>query len=490
MRNRLMVGLASLAAMATLPTLAAVIPDSTATAVVVDTVVTPDDDKTSAAPILTPDDWDETATKTYYNSALRLAWAHEMGDHADTVLGTATIAQSTAPARVAISVSGNDFFIGCGAGTTIFASRESLNPALRPTLVVNGGRTYRATRDTYLHASTAMPLGQSGILACRNSVLIAFDDYIPQNHDRAVLQLSPIKTYGTQIVSVYAPRIVQPSIDIPSIPATRTIAEFTAKQFKPVANLTIGDSFVTGSLTESQSLTFINQVFKVPLATEYYLTVVMRLDGDWPDVGGKFPGLANTGISNTPAIPTNINGVDCRNAGWGERAANGCRWSARTGWNRRQANRVAAGSYYYALNTGDFWGKSIPMISPWEIGKWFAYVERVKLNDVGQANGLLSYWRCSDQGCGTQFQKNDIRWRNTDIAQSNISEVWADVYCGGLKCPRNTSNSTSASIKRLTVTDGLPDLNAISAEVRALNKGLQSPIAERRSLSAISGGNL
>ena len=279
------------------------------------------------------------------------------------------------------------------------------------------------------------------------------------------------KSRRAQTFDVYHPAISFTPPVVPFTSATRVVADFRAKQFQKQPNLQINGNILTGSI-QGEQIGAIHQVFKIPSADEYYLTVVMQLSSQWPDYGGKLPGLADTGMaSNTANTSLIVNGVNCDNAGWGGRVANGCRWSARTGWARRQGDQIGVGSYYYATHASTFWGQADPIPSPVTAGKWFAYVQRVKLNSIGVADGLLSYWFCNADGCKAVYHRNDIAWRAVDLPQSKITEAWAMIYCGGRSCNHGNYAAATASLSRMTVTDGLPDFAPIAAEVKALNGG-------------------
>lgn len=420
-----------------------------------------------------PAKWTEAATRIYYNKDLRQRWRREMGDATTSTIGTIVVAKSALPsATLRVAVTGNDFLLRSVAGPgNDFHSRQSDNTSARPVLIVNGSARYSATRDTYLSTSTVVPLGSAAILRSSYTMLVAFDSYTPRPGDTAQLQLTlAAKSRGEQAIAVHKPHIQADYPDITAVGDGRVIAEFTGAAFKPSSTTKIANGVATGSMG-GKSLTALNQIFRIPPGKEYFLTVVMKLGSDWPTTGGKLPGLANTGMGvNSAGTPMIVNGTNCGRAGWGGRVANGCRWSARTGWAGREGTQIGAATYYYAENTSSQSGRMEPMPSTIEAGRWFAYVQRVKLNDVGESNGRLSYWMCGTLQCLPQYDRNDIRWRSTGLVQSEISEIWANAYCGGTSCGPAPYPSASASIKRLTVTAGLPDLAALLAEVKLLNR--------------------
>jgi len=414
--------------------------------------------------------WNESATRDFYNANIGLAWQHTLGDYDPTLLASVSVPDTDTRFTVNIPVTGNDFYIlNGGGGSAVFDSRSGPS-AYRPTLIVNGLTHYIATRDVALSSALSGSLGTATTLNDRQAMLIAFDSYKPRAGDSAILQLTAEREYSAHILSVYRPAIVP---QFPTIDATSdatVVADFPAAAFGAGTTYTVANGIVRGQWG-GQNATAISKLFPLAPANEYYLTVVMKLENDWPNQAGKLPGLGNTGqATNFGGTPLTINGVNCNNSGWGGRTATGCRWSARTGWGGRSGNSVGLHTYYYAQNPSSAWGVIQNWPTPVTVGQWFAYVERVKVNTPGQGDGRLSYWLCTAQACNPQFDRNDITWSSYDIPEAKITEAWADVYCGGTGCPPPGPWKTStADLKRMTVTTGLPDLNALQAEVQAMN---------------------
>ena len=424
----------------------------------------------AAADVPGPGSWQENATRLYHDSVIHLAWRNEMGDRGPTVLGQVEITDTNTTKTVRMPVSGgNNFYITTDGGWGYIVSREGASWQ-RPTLIVNGSTRYTATRDTHLNASTVSARGSDALMKDSDVMLIAFDGYQPQANDRVELELTTTAQYGARTLKAYAPNIQYVYPTIPSRSDSTVVANFTGASFKPKPNITVQGDIATATL-EGTALTAFSQLFKLPIGEEYYLTSLVKLHADWPNKGGKLPGLTNTGqATNTAPRPLTVDGHNCNNSGWGGRPANGCRWSARTGWSGRNGDKVGLSTYFYAhapkngsYGVMQFWP------TPIEVGKWFAYVQRVKLNTPGEGNGQLSYWLCSSAGCLPQFHRADIAWRAWDMNESRISEIWANIFCGGSNCGTAPWPRSTASIKRLTVTKGLPDLNALAGEVRAIN---------------------
>jgi len=131
-------------------------------------------------------------------------------------------------------------------------------------------------------------------------------------------------------------------------------------------------------------------------------------------------------------------------------------------------DQVGLHTYFYsqAPNNGYGWIQPWPTAAP--VGQWFAYVERVRVNTPGRSDGRLTYWICTQGGCAAQIDRSDILWRSYELPQSQVSEIWADVFCGGLSCGPAPFARSTVDLKRLTVKTGLPDLNALYTEVQGL----------------------
>lgn len=419
--------------------------------------------------------WRENATRLYYDSAISLQWRAEMGDYLPTVLGSATITDTNSTKVVKIPVTGNDFVLKTdNKGKAYFYSREYSNAAYRPVLVVNGTTRYQATRDTALSPSSQTPAGTSTALKEGGTILIAFDGYTPKAGDRAELWLTTYTQYTTHQTFAYAPDIWPAYPVIPFVSDPTEIARINPEDFRLEPNITVAGGIATGTIEGFVQSAF-DQPFVIPSGDEYYMTGIMKLHGDWPTGrAGKLPGLSNTGsVTNRTSATLIVDGQNCNNAGWGGRPANGCRWSARTGWGGRSGDLVGLNTYFYPYGVSTDYGVVDYFPSPVKVDRWFAYVERVKLNRVGEADGQLSYWLCADTTggvCQPQYHRANITWRNSNVPLSRISELWGIIFCGGTDCGKGPWPKSTASLKRMSVTRGLPDLTALQAEVDALNR--------------------
>ena len=412
--------------------------------------------------------WNENANKLYYDSTIQLPWQHTLGDYAPTPLGAAQLPNTRTRTVITLAVKGNNFYLKNGGGGTAYIdSREAVIGA-PPTLIVNGTDRYVSTRDTALFANQFTPVGTSVLLDDLQAVLIAFDGYTPKPDDKAVLQLTAERSYGAHTLTAYAPDVHYFPPTPGDAPGGVVVVDKRAADFKPGPHLSVSADTVTG-YWEGTSQTAVAQVWGLPPADEYFLTVVIKLEQNWSNQGGKLPGLSNTGmVTNHSGSPFWVDGINCSNAGWGGRVANGCRWSARTGWYGRSADQVGMHSYFYAVAPQNGYGITQPLQIPAPVGQWFAYVERVKVNTPGQNDGRLTYWVCTQQGCAAVLDRSDIDWRTYDLPQSKINELWADVFCGGLSCGPAPWPRSTVDLKRLTVTTGLPDLGALASEVQGL----------------------
>jgi len=227
--------------------------------------------------------------------------------------------------------------------------------------------------------------------------------------------------------------------------------------------VTLKDGVATASL-EHPKLTWMAKVVGIPPQDKACATVYVKLHDDFkPGDGGKLPGLANTGMGRAHiGAPEIIDGKKYPNSGWGGRHADGVHWSARTGFGGWTDKRVSMHTYFYANFKGNY-GRAEPLGSI-KKGAWSAYVECVKLNTPGEPDGGLFYETVED---GPVYSRDDIVWRQLDVPESMIREMWIDIFCGGTQCgpdPRGTVSFGGA-----VVTKGLPDMKAIKAEVDRLN---------------------
>lgn len=462
--------------------------------------------------------WSEDATRMDHDGTLHLAWANSLGDWVDAsgrAMGADAFASGqlpsvSSPTPIQIDVTrlvrahGADFRVNSVDGFATLASREAQSgqPELRVTR--NGEtRTLAASADTTMDATTYRPLGALPYLNTHYGALVRFDQRADPGISRAVLTLTALKTFGTTprlllfrptvlsaptLVAVGATYDPPRPVELRGNPAqlaqmtrgspeparrgpARVLLNISGAKLKarPTSRI-VGDTMV--AWIEGDTLAAVSDVVPLPGArTEAYLTVVLKIDKDWTAAGGKLPGFSNTG-QNKPLDTCMINGVPAIPGGWGGRPANGCRWSARTVFRGVRDGSIGSGTYFYALSPTeghgvvDYWTQPLPK------GRWVAYVERVKLNDKGRANGEIAYWlidHATAPGGKRMQAAGGIIWRDSDAPQSAINEVWADVYCGGVDCGAAPWPRSTIWLKRLTVTDALPDLHAVQAELDRLN---------------------
>jgi|GEM_PF-4923003 len=248
----------------------------------------------------------------------------------------------------------------------------------------------------------------------------------------------------------------------------RVVASFTGEDIvskRTREGTRLREGVATRSL-EHPDLTWWSRVKAIPPQRQACVTVFLKLHGDFrPGDGGKLPGFANTGMGRRySSVPEVVNGREIKNSGWGGRKPNGVHWSARSGFGKWDDRGVAFRTYFYSLQPKNLWG-NINQIGELPKGQWSAYIQCLRLNTPGMADGGLYY---EIVGEGSLYARDDIRWRDEDVPQSLIRELWLDFYCGGTKCgdgPRGT-----ISFARATVTRGLPDMVAVYAELARLRR--------------------
>lgn len=468
--------------------------------------------------------WQENATRLMRDFDKDLAWGNPMGDWVDRdgkPLGASAFGRSdpvTAKAKDIVKIEidvtdlvrrhGADFRINSVGGFAVLNSREAAEG--QPRLEVTSGagkRSLAAVADTELNVSTQKPLGDRELLTTRYGVLMRFDQPADPAITRATLVVTSFKRYGkkpTQLL-VFRPVALDKAVTVtpgatyqadrpqelrtnPKVTAAlgagmpesahrgrpaQTILAVKGSDLKPRVNSRIDGDVYTGWFEGSQK-TASGQVLRLPGArTEAYLTVVIKLWDDWQATGGKLPGLSNTGLGDRQNDSgCTVGDKEVGRGGWGGRPANGCRWSARTTFQRNAAGNYGAGTYFYAVKPSnvngvvEYWTKPIPK------GRWFAYVQYVRLNEPSKADGEVAYWLVDRQlapGGAAVQSAGGIVFRTIGDPRSAINEVWADVYCGGKNCGPIPWPRYTMSLKRLTVTDALPDLTALQAEVDRLN---------------------
>ena len=464
--------------------------------------------------------WRENATKLEYDGDSHRRWANELGDWVDAdgkPLGAKPFGATDVPRGGGIPITveidvtklvrayGADFRVNTINGFAMLASRKA--PQGGPLLKVTKGgttTTLKASADTTMDATTVRPLGQLAYLHTRYGVLVRFDQPADTGVSRAVLVLDALNRFGDgPRFLVFRPTVLSAPVTVtpgatyaPALPDKLTTAPITAAALKPAGreptanpnarvllnikgsdlprqpnNRVIGD--VDEAWFEGNIISASSKVVTLPgTRTEAFLTVVMKLDPNWTAPGGKFPGLSNTGNVALPKTNCMKGGTRLPPSGWGGRPADGCHWSARTMFVAVSDGSLGGATYAYALSPrdvngiGDYWSLRYPK------GRWFAYVEQVKLNTPGHDDGEIAYWLVDSKTArgGKRVQAaRGLVWRDMDVPESAINEVWADVYCGGRDCGAAPWPRSTMYLKRLTVTDSLPDLRRVQAEVDRLN---------------------
>ncbi len=145
---------------------------------------------------------------------------------------------------------------------------------------------------------------------------------------------------------------------------------------------------------------------------EIYFRYYLRFADDWnPTRGGKLPGIGGT----------------YGRAGWGGRPVHGDDgWSARGLFEGQKNGRTPIGFYCYHMDMRGRYGSGWR----WDRGllennRWYCIEQHAKLNQPGQADGILRGWVDGDLA----FEKTDIRFRSVD--KLKIETVWINFYLGG-----------------------------------------------------------
>ena len=246
----------------------------------------------------------------------------------------------------------------------------------------------------------------------------------------------------------------------------RVVATFTADILANKAGTRLRDGIATRAL-DHPDLTWWSRVRPIPAQQRACATVYLKLHADFrPGDGGKLPGFANTGMGRRySSQPEMVQGRKLPNSGWGGRKPDGVHWSARSGFGDWDADGVAFRTYFYAMAPKNLWGE-VNRIGTLPKGEWSAYVQCVKLNTPGADDGGL-YYEIVD-AARSRYARNDIRWRDLDVPEALIDELWLDFYCGGTKCgdgPRGTISFAGA-----VVTRGLPDMGRVRETLKALRR--------------------
>lgn len=447
--------------------------------------------------------WTESATRDFRDGALRLAWKRPGGDWVDAagaVQGDRAFASADlAPGQrrldldvtALVRVHGGDVVLRRlgGAGST-FVSREGGPDAPVLSVTKRGDSfTLRPVADVALDRSTYRSLGEAPTLGTAGPVYLRFNVQPHPGITRAVLTLTSTAQYGAQKIAAFRADAAPPGVAMPAFPVARPdqiLARWTGADWRRHRDWAAAapGARVTGTILTAaiprDDLTALALLQPLRGAgTEAFVTVVMRLHPDWaPPNGGKMPGFSNIGQGKGV-----VGGLGP--AGWGGRAANGLRWSARTAFAAfdpaAPKDKTAFSTYFYALKPANIWGQYEPWALAVPRGRWFSYTQRVKLNRPQAADGELSYWLD-----GTPvYHKADIRWRDRGGPESEINEFWLNVYCGGTSCgPAVRDRAHAFSIASVTVAKAMPDPAAAQAEVDRLNaapRAATEPAARPRS---------
>lgn len=432
------------------------------------------------------------ATCDYHNYGGLVRWRHRQGDWRDatgTPQGSKPYAETSAkPADdgrvVAFDVaelvrewlegrSVNDGFLvhvlgSAGSGAVLVHSREALDAAWRPQLVVvHSGGTERMlpVADTTLDCSTYTSLGTRATLAAATDrrLLVQFDlRALPKQIDAATLELTVSKAYGSTTLGVFAidaptsARAVakpEPGLaaryrrdrgierDPAVLMATgfessswqrvwsyvhpRSVTELVRSGsplgFEPLQGAALRVGIPAGqNLGLDMGYRFRDRLGDEP--EEIYFRYYLRLASDWkPSAdGGKLPGVSATQGK----------------AGWGGRRSDGMSgWSMRGQFAKSPApgnplhELTAIGTYAYHADMPDHFGE------PWTWSRdglgllardrWYCIEQQFRVNRPGHKDGVMRAWIDG----ALAFEKTDVHVRDVDGLK--IEQIWMNVYHGG-----------------------------------------------------------
>lgn len=145
----------------------------------------------------------------------------------------------------------------------------------------------------------------------------------------------------------------------------------------------------------------------------YYLRIPESMK---PGSQGKLPGFAGEHFAN------------CGQGGSAE-GTDDC-WTARMGYSCRarhnDCSAMGYGFYVYHPNQQSEYGDFEPLAQRLEYGRWYCVQIYVRMNDVGQNNGVLAGFIDGDW----VYNNRTVEYRRSEDVKS-IQSFWMDVYEGG-----------------------------------------------------------
>jgi len=364
---------------------------------------------------------------------------------------------------------------GSKSGIVNFYSRESKEYINHPILVIewdDNTQTYlKPSVDIHFSCPTYKSGGADSIFKVGGNhhsiVVFPLEQRTKSMLRQAALILTTDKQYAPEsLVGIFRPRLpwAEPVERRQGIAADFQFDQgiknhpdvIFADQFESATSLLTGSSddkkaYVQNILTDRNRFEPLNgQALKVTIAQgkhqglnghyrfaqyaggepeEVYFRYYLRLSDNWnPTVtGGKLPGLSGT----------------YGRAGWGGRKSDGFNgWSARGGFFTKSedgsplSELYGVGSYAYHAGMkdhyGDSWGWNLGPTGMLRKNHWYSVEQYVKLNQPGQADGVLRAWIDGQ----LVFEKQNLRFR--DVQDLKIESVWMNVYHGGTQpAPRD-----------------------------------------------------
>lgn len=148
-------------------------------------------------------------------------------------------------------------------------------------------------------------------------------------------------------------------------------------------------------------------------------------------LGGKLPGVGATNNSSNPP------------AGGGE-PTNG--YSARHMWNKQGSAYGASSVYAYSPGKAGQYGTNEWLGQAYQVGKWHTQAQRLKVNQVGQSDGIIQGALDSESW---QLNRTDYLWRNAVDWLTN--RLMFTVFRGGGDASWNSPRDGAIQFRSFTI---------------------------------------
>lgn len=357
------------------------------------------------------------------------------------------------------------------SGTVYFGSRESsMAPVLTVTYNDGSSVTVKPHADSHLDCSTVYSKGQSTTLTVSSSLKAALSFDVPRRTDvrSASLKMTTASSSGTASIGVYQLRQPETGDNLPvqqgiaaaypgdvgieSNPDVLFVERFEQSNFYQSTKWgysTLPSSWTAETLSSDSNgfQPLSNKAYRVRINAganygtalelktqkalgyqpeELYFRYNLRFGSNFRDTadGGKMPGLSG----------------DTSIAGNGGRETDGTNgWSLRGSFfnTKDPANpiypRVLLGTYAYHADLGSTYGDHWPWqkngLGLVEQNRWYSVEQYVKMNTVGQKNGILKVW--IDGKLAYEMYNLNLR----TVSGWPIYKAWINHYYGGVGTP-------------------------------------------------------